>query len=307
MVPILCCLILASCSADADPKKAGHSENDANTPKSAGTDQNADYRSMSEEEKIKFITAQTGNILDKFGRKSGDEVPPEGIDLVKKFVDGYAARVKNERTDSCAARDWVKSDLTSVLERGKQQAPKIIKAFDEKDIDPAIGLYLAMIESEFCPCLQSPTGPLGMFQLPRTAAKKYGLETTPDADPTNPDERCDPDKAAKAEASLMVDLIAYTKDNFGPEYGSNALGIPLAISAVNSDADALKKNLSLIEKDKNKSPGFWQMMENSKKLSDQFQRENLKYFPKFLAAAIIGENPSVFGVTGIEPLTGSKR
>ena len=38
------------------------------------------------------------------------------------------------------------------------------------------------------------------------------------------------------------------------------------------------------------------------KLSKQFQMENIKYVPKFFAAAIIGENPQDFGLN-LKPLS----
>jgi hypothetical protein len=35
---------------------------------------------------------------------------------------------------------------------------------------------------------------------------------------------------------------------------------------------------------------------NADLMSDQFQREAIKYVPHFFGAAIVGENPRVFGV-----------
>lgn len=41
---------------------------------------------------------------------------------------------------------------------------------------------------------------------------------------------------------------------------------------------------------------------NPARFDQQFQTESVKYVPKFLAAAIVGENPQFFGLT-IKPLS----
>jgi hypothetical protein len=46
----------------------------------------------------------------------------------------------------------------------------------------------------------------------------------------------------------------------------------------------------------NPERSFWTLVAHEEMLSDQFQRENIKYVPHFFAAAIVGENPRVFGV-----------
>ncbi|MCV4933215.1 hypothetical protein OFC23_32600, partial [Escherichia coli] len=76
------------------------------------------------------------------------------------FTDAYAKRIFVKPLSGCRFGD----NLQATYERASKNAPFIIKAFNEKGTDPRIGIYLAMIESEHCVCLQSPTGPLGMFQ-----------------------------------------------------------------------------------------------------------------------------------------------
>jgi hypothetical protein len=45
-----------------------------------------------------------------------------------------------------------------------------------------------------------------------------------------------------------------------------------------------------------KERSFWTLITNSAKLDKYFQRENVKYVPKFFAIAIIGETPWAFGL-----------
>ena len=51
---------------------------------------------------------------------------------------------------------------------------------------------------------------------------------------------------------------------------------------------------------------FWTLIANKNILQGgagkQFNAENIKYVPKFFAAAIVGENPQDFGVT-LQPLS----
>ena len=105
-------------------------------------------------------------------------------------------------------------------------------------MDPRIGLYLAMIESEHCVCLQSGTGPLGMFQFTYATAK---LHFSPSdgvikgASPSHPDIRCEPEPAARAAASYMKALAG--------RYGTGPSSVPLAIGSYNSGEGGLSQNL----------------------------------------------------------------
>src|SRR5947209_19113251 len=120
------------------------------------------YTEMSDAERRQYIEAKAMRVAQNIGNSSSEQIPPEAVDKIKSFIDGYASRIKvKPRTGSCGFSD----NLQSTFERASKNAPFIIKAFNEKGMDPRIGLYLAMIESEHCVCLQSGTGPLGMFQF----------------------------------------------------------------------------------------------------------------------------------------------
>jgi hypothetical protein len=248
------------------------------------------YLAMTEEEKKIFIKEKAEQVALLIGNRSGEAVTPEALQTVKSFVDSFAIRIRRPKLDAqCYSGNWLKFDLTSVLERGRKQAPFIIRAFNQKGIDPQLGLYLALIESEYCECLQSPTGPLGMFQFATKTAQNFGLKAVRGSSPSNPDERCQPEAAAGAAASFMKFLIARN--------GTGPLSVPLAIASYNSGEGDLSKNLSTaMASAMQEERSFWALVANKGKLTEQFQKENFRYVPKFFAAAIVGENPQTFGV-----------
>jgi hypothetical protein len=159
------------------------------------------------------------------GNRASDKIPSAAIDKIKGFADGYARRINVKAGGGCGFGD----NLQTTFERASKNAPFIVRAFNEKGIDPRIGLYLAMIESEHCVCLQSPTGPLGMFQFTFSTAKLHfdpSEGVRKGASPANPDDRCLPEPAARAAASYMKALTG--------RYGTGPASVPLAIGSYNS-------------------------------------------------------------------------
>jgi hypothetical protein len=250
------------------------------------------YLDMSDAERRKYLEVKAMKVAQVIGNNSSEQIPAAAIDKIKGFTDAYASRVKAKvRTGSCGFGD----NLQATYERAAKDAPFINHAFNEKGMDPRIGLYQAMIESEHCVCLQSPTGPLGMFQFTKATAALHGLKVFAGASPSNPDERCEPEPAARAAASYMKALAG--------RYGTGPSSVPLAIGSYNSGEGGLSQNLEKalssgqgIERD------FWSLISKSEILSKQFQAENFKYVPKFFAAAIIGENPQDFGLN-LQPVS----
>ncbi|MEZ5422061.1 MAG: transglycosylase SLT domain-containing protein [Pyrinomonadaceae bacterium] len=243
------------------------------------------YSAMSDAEKRAYIEDRAMRIAQVIGNSSSEKIPPDAVTRIKSFVDAYVSRTKVKPLSGCRFGD----NLLATYTRASKNAPFIIRAFNEKGMDPRIGLYLAMIESEHCPCLQSHTGPLGMFQFTQATGRLHGLRIIAGATPSNPDERCEPEPASRAAASYMKALAG--------RYGTGPASVPLAIGSYNSGEGGLSTNL---EKALSSGTGlpreFWTLIEKSDMLSKQFQAENFKYVPKFFAAAIIGENPRDFGL-----------
>lgn len=249
------------------------------------------YQEMSDAEKRQYLEAKAMRIAQVIGNRSSDTIPPAAVDKIKSFVDGYASRVKVKPLAGCRFGD----NLQATFARASKNAPFVVRAFNEKGVDPRIGLYLAMIESEHCVCLQSPTGPLGMFQFTKATAEIHGLRVISGASPSNPDERCEPEPAARAAASYMKALTG--------RYGTGPASVPLAIGSYNSGEGGLSSNLQkALDANSGLPRDFWTLIAQGDLLSKQFQAENFKYVPKFFAAAIIGENPRDFGLD-LEPIS----
>ena len=270
----------------------------ANTTPNIVVPSGKQYLSMTETEKRQYLAGKAMQLAQVIGNNSSDPIPDAALDKIKGFADGYAKRINAKSKGGCGFGD----NLQSTYERASKNAPFIVKAFNEKGTDARIGLYLAMIESEHCVCLQSPTGPLGMFQFTYSTAKLHFVPNdgvVKGARPPNGDVRCEPEPAARAAASYMKALTG--------RYGTGPASVPLAIGSYNSGEGGLSTNLAkALESNSGLPRDFWTLISKGDILSKQFQAENFKYVPKFFAAAIIGENPQDFGLK-LQPLSSYNR
>lgn len=247
------------------------------------------YASMSKDEQFDFVAREANNVARMIGNREGYAFTPEVVRIIKNHVDNYAVRL-NRGSSGTGGGCSMSHNLPTLLRRAKEHAPLVIKSFNEKGLSPQVGIYLAMIESEYCPCLSSGTGAKGMFQFVGTTARRYGVK-----DVSNPstdrrfDDRCKVEIMAPIAAQYMKDLEAY--------FGTGPLSVPLAIASYNSGEGGLSNNLRVtLNSVRGSERSFWSLVASASQLSSQFQRENIKYVPKFFAAAIVGENPRVFGV-----------
>ena len=230
------------------------------------------YLQMSEDERNEFIYTQARNISRMMSNREyvfTDDVLP----YIKKYVDGYARRVGNNSTAV-----WGE-DLNTLFSRARRLAPDIIREFNARGSPKVVGLYIPMIESEYRECLTSPVGAKGLFQFMPATASGYGVD---------PADRCDVKKMAPAAAKYIKDRIA--------EFGGDSMSVALGIAGYNRSPDSVRRDLSDVVNSKNKERSFWTLVANSDKLDRFFQNENIKYVPKFFAAAIVGENPWAFGL-----------
>lgn len=250
------------------------------------------YQDMSDADKNLYIAVKAEKIASIIGNQKSDPIPPEAVQEIKRFLSGYVGRLSKAKRDSCEPGSWIASDFVSVLNRATKTSPMVVRAFNAEEIKPQIGIYVAMIEGEHCPCLTSTTGAKGMFQF---LASSWG-----DYDPDkNPNDRCIPEKSAKAGAKYLKSLIA--------RYGAAPDSVPLAIASFNSGQGNLSQNLDkVLSETAGQNRSFWTLAANKNILQGgagkQFNNENIKYVPKFFAAAIIGENPQDFGVN-LQPLS----
>jgi hypothetical protein len=177
-------------------------------------------------------------------------------------------------------------DLRLTLERGHAQAPTINAVFRARNVSPLIGLYLAWIESAY-KNLESPSpmGALGMFQILPSTGERYGLAV---------DDLLDVAKSADAAARLIADGVQVFKGDPMKE--------ALAVAAYNRGAQKTTRELKLLVNDQNKQCSICALTADRSKKDEAFGSETVFYVPQFFAAAIIGENPQVFGLPG-QPLS----
>lgn len=131
-------------------------------------------------------------------------------------------------------------------------------------------VYLPLIESGFSSRAYSRASAVGFWQFMRATGKHYGLRITPYVD-----ERRDYLKSTDAAARHLRDLY----NEFGDWY--------LALAAYNAGSGKINRAIKKYGTD-----NFWEL---SAKKHRYLKPETKEYVPKFIAAAIIAENPGRYG------------
>lgn len=238
------------------------------------------YQGMTQAEQTAFVAEQAHRIARQM---SGTEYKftPAFAANIQKSVDSYARRIGNNGGDTL----W-KGDARLVFERGRDNAPVLIRAFKARNVSPLIGLYIPLIESEYVNIeMPNSVGAIGMFQfLPKTGAR-YGLTKQ---------ELLDVEKSADAAARYITHNLARFKNDSMKE--------ALALLAYNRGEGAVERDISSIVNEQNKECSICALTAARNQLDATFQKENVYYVPSFFAAAIIGENPQAFGLQ-LQPLS----
>lgn len=238
------------------------------------------YEDMSRAERLVFVGEQARRIAREMSGSVYDFTPEFEKDI-QKAVTIYAQRIGNNGADVPA-----KTDLRVVMQRAETHAPLLIAVFKSRNVSPLIGLYLPWIESEYVN-IQSPgpMGSMGMFQFLPATGELYGL---------TPQELLDVGKSADAAARYITDSLQVFMDDPMKE--------ALALLAYNRGAQKTSRELKLLLNEQNKRCSICAMTTDRSKLDETFRSESVFYVPRFFAAAIIGENPQVFGLKN-QPLS----
>jgi hypothetical protein len=253
------------------PPAATPQDNAATRPAPGGAKR---YLQMSPEEQKAFVEQQARHVSVQMGNRPY-AFDDDSLRCIKDYVDVYAHRVGNN------SRKLWGEDLRTVFARARTQyAPHIIRAFNAHNVPPIVGLYLVMIETEYHNIhSENSAGAAGLFQFVGPTAHAYGVA---------PEERTNVEKMAPAAAQYMADRIN--------EFGSDSMSVALAIAGYNRSPDSVRRDLRDVVNSQNEERSFWTLVANSNKLDHWFRDENVKYVPKFFAAAIVGENPDTFGL-----------
>jgi membrane-bound lytic murein transglycosylase D len=173
-------------------------------------------------------------------------------------------------------------------------APTIVEVFREQNLPPQF-FYLAMQESNFDPFTSGPPTyagiAKGMWQFIPETGKRYGLKIGPLAkvrQEDGADDRHDWKKATTAAARYIKDI--YATD-------AQASGL-LVMASYNWGEGRVIKLLQSMPA----NPGernFWRVLEKHR---DRVPDQTYDYVFYIVAAAVIGENPRLFGFQFDNPL-----
>ncbi len=155
--------------------------------------------------------------------------------------------------------------------------------------------YLALQESNFDPYVSGPVTrkgiAKGMWQFIPETAVKYGLHLGPLVDLRRPDpgdDRDHYDKETKAAA-------AYIKDLFSTDAQASGLLVMACYNWGEDQVLPLVRSMPANPRERN----FWQLLRNHR---EQIPQETYDYVFYIISAAVIGENPRLFGFDFDNPL-----
>ncbi|MEP7077112.1 MAG: hypothetical protein ABI878_15005 [Acidobacteriota bacterium] len=226
---------------------------------------------MSEAEQELFVLERALYVF----KVIGDE--PEQLN--KEDLHAIIAEINSmsERNDSLSQKPF-EEGLRVIYGRATQYVPMIAQMYTEREMPPPLGIYQAMVESEYRDCPISDLG-VGMFQFSRKTAAKYGLQAR---------DYCNVRKQAVAAASYMSDLKS---DFSGPS--SSGLGLFGYFGGEDLVRDCLRDLHAKGETGRS----FWAIFNHQDLLREPLTNDEKRYVPRFFAAAIIGETPESFGLS----------
>jgi hypothetical protein len=228
---------------------------------------------MSEQEKLVLRVARI------FGECELD-MPPNFVAEVNKYIKYWQSSDRYEKAIAKAQAN----NYTAVISR-EMLAEELPPQF----------FYLALQESNFDPYISGPPTrkgiAKGMWQFIPETAVKYGMHLGPLVDmprPDTSDDRHHYERETVAAAHYLKDL-----------YGSDAQGSGLLVMACYNWGEVyvlpLVRSMPLNPKERN----FWMLLQKHR---DKIPQQTYDYVFYIVSAAVIGENPRLFGFKFDNPL-----
>jgi pSer/pThr/pTyr-binding forkhead associated (FHA) protein len=208
------------------------------------------------------------------------DMPPDFVTEVNKYIKLWQSSGRMEKAITKARANGYTTSITQqLLAEGL----------------PPQFFYLALVESDFDPYISGPETrkgfAKGMWQFIPETAVKYGLHLGPLVDLPRPDtldDRHNYQKETVAAAHYLKDL-----------YGSDAQGSGLLVMACYNWGEdyvlPLVRSMPANPKDRN----FWMLLQNHR---DKIPKETYDYVFYIVSAAVIGENPRLYGFNFDNPL-----
>ncbi len=157
------------------------------------------------------------------------------------------------------------------LNRSGKYLPYIREEFRKAGL-PQDLVWLAMVESQFTPRINSRVGAGGMWQFMKSTGRRYGLKSDQYVD-----DRYDWRKSTKASIQYLTELYELFDRNW-----------PLAISGYNMGEAGVERAVARSGGERD----IWKLLDSPK---SRMPRETRKFYPKLLASAIIANNPEKYG------------
>jgi membrane-bound lytic murein transglycosylase D len=204
--------------------------------------------------------------------------PPEYIDEVWRFIRMWQSTGRFERGVRLAEE--------------KGYTKRIAQEFIAQNLPPQF-FYLALQESDFNAFASGPPTYMGiakgMWQFVPDTAKRYGLTIGPLAAVPQPDANDDRHKWDKA----TVAAARYIKDIYATDAQASGLLVMAGYNWGENRVIRMIRSLSPNPKDRN----FWRLVERYR-----IPDETYNYVFSIVAAAVIGENPRMFGFQFDNPM-----
>ena len=167
-----------------------------------------------------------------------------------------------------------RNSFAELLARSGKYMPMIAAVLAQEGLPKELG-YLALLESQFILDSTSRNGAVGLWQFIASTARQYGLRIDQWVD-----ERRDPVKSTRAAAAYLKDLHDY----YGRWF--------LATAAYNAGPGNVDKALR-----QSQAKDFWSIKAKAR-LSD----ETRNFVPKFIAIALIANDPQKYGFHDLQYL-----
>ena len=211
-------------------------------------------------------------------------MPPSLVDEVGRYIERWREGTR----------------LETALERARKggYAGRVTSAFDRVHLPPQY-YYVALQESDFRINVCGPETRYGIakgaWQFIPGTGRAYGLRIGPlylEPRPDPQDERHDFDRASDAASRYIRDI-----------YLREAQGSGLLVLAIYNYGGTNVRRLIRSLPESPRERNFWQVLLEHR---DRFPKETYDYVLNVFSAAVIGENPQLFGFDFPPPLTDAR-
>ena len=210
-------------------------------------------------------------------------MPDDFVDEVEKYVDL-----------------WKKSPrLRTAIGRAAERsyAPRIAASFAANDLPPQF-FYLALQESEFDSAVVGPPTRFGiakgMWQFVPATALAYGLKTGPLVGLARPDPRDERQNVGKSTDAAAK----YISDMYNTEAQASGLLVIAGYNWGHNGVRALIRQMPGNPRERN----FWKFLQQYR---DKIPKQTYDYVFYIFSAAVIGENPALWGFSFDKPFPGN--